>query len=217
MVRGEMAMNALTSISRNMAIVRHGEELTLVDPIRLSPSEEGRLDSLGIVKRVLRLGSMHGADDAYYLDRYGAELWAPGLSESYPEPAPSVIFDESTVLPFPDAKLFRFEGTVGSEGALLLSRGKGMLITCDAVQHYGDFTHNNWLARLLLPFLGFSRTTLIGPIWLKAMTPKGGSLESEFGRLLSLEFDALLSVHGTLLATGAHGAVEAAVARAYSS
>ena len=35
MVRGEIKMNALMTITRNMAIVRHEGELTLVDPIRL--------------------------------------------------------------------------------------------------------------------------------------------------------------------------------------
>ena len=95
MARGEIKLNALMTISRNMAIVRHGDELTLVDPIRLSPDEEKRLEELGSVKRVLRLGSFHGVDDPYYLDRYGAELWAPGRSETHPEPEPTVTWDEA--------------------------------------------------------------------------------------------------------------------------
>ena len=84
MVRGEIKLNALMTITRNMAIVRHESELTLVDPIRLSPGEEKRLEQLGTVKRILRLGSMHGVDDPYYMDRYGAELWAPGPSKAHP-------------------------------------------------------------------------------------------------------------------------------------
>jgi hypothetical protein len=217
MVRGCIKMNALMTITRNMAIVRHAGELTLVDPIRLSASEEKRLEALGTVKRILRLGPMHGVDDPYYVDRYAAELWAPGSSEAHPEPKPTLTFDPTTALPFPDAELFCFEGLKQPEAALLLRRGPGLLITCDAIQNYGDYRHNNLFARLLMPFIGFPKTTIVGPIWVKMMTPEGGSLESEFRRLLELEFDQLLSAHGSLLETGAHEACERAVDKMFSS
>jgi len=216
MVRGCIKMNALMTITRNMAIVRHAGELTLVDPIRLSPSEEKRLEALGEVKRILRLGPSHGVDDPYYMDRYGAQLWAPGPSNAHPEPEPTLIFDASTELPFPEAEVFCFQGLKQPEAALLLQRGKGLLITCDAIQNYGDYRHNNLFARLLMPFIGFPKTTIVGPIWVKMMTPEGGNLESEFRRLLQLEFDQLLSAHGSLLETGAHEACVRAVDKTFS-
>lgn len=217
MVRGAIKLNALMTITRNMAIVRHEGELTLVDPLRLDAAEEKRLDELGSVKRILRLGSMHGVDDPYYMDRYGAELWAPGLSQAHPEPKPTREWDEHTALPFPDAELFRFEGSKQPEGALHLRRGKGLLVTCDGIQHYGDYSHNNFLARVMMPLIGFPRTTIVGPMWLKMMTPEGASLESEFRRLLERDFDQLLSAHGTFLASGAHAACERAVDKTFSS
>ena len=217
MVRGCIKMNPLMTISRNMAIVRHAGELTLVDPLRLSASEEKRLEALGTVKRILRLGPMHGVDDPYYADRYAAELWTPGPSEAHPEPKPALTFDAKTALPFPDAELFCFEGLKQPEAALLLRRGPGLLITCDAIQNYGDYRHNNLFARLLMPFIGFPKTTIVGPIWVKMMTPEGGNLESEFRQLLELEFDQLLSAHGSLLETGAHEACERAVDKMFSS
>lgn len=216
MVRGCIELNALMTITRNMAIVRHAGELTLVDPIRLSAAEEKRLDALGAVKRILRLGSLHGVDDPYYIERYAAQLWAPGPSSAHPEPKPTLTFDATTALPFPDAELFCFHGLRQPEAALLLRRGKGLLITCDAIQHYGDYRHNNLPARLLMPFIGFPKTTVVGPIWVKMMTPEGGSLDSEFRRLLALEFDQLLSAHGSLLETGAHAACERAVDKMFS-
>jgi hypothetical protein len=216
MVRGSIKMNALMTITRNMAIVRHAGELTLVDPIRLSAAEEKRLDTLGAVKRILRLGSLHGVDDPYYSERYGAELWAPGPSGAHPEPEPTLVFDATTSLPFPDAELFCFEGLKQPEAALLLRRAPGLLITCDSIQNYGDYRYNNLPARLLMPFIGFPKTTIVGPMWVKMMTPEGGSLESEFRRLLELEFDQLLSAHGSLLETGAHEACERAVDEMFS-
>ena len=56
-----------------------------------------------------------------------------------------------------------------------------------------------------------------GPIWLKRMTPPGASLQSEFERLLELDFDALLSAHGTFLNQGAKAAVRGAVAHAFEN
>ena len=159
---------------------------------------------------------MHGVDDPYYIERYDAELWAPGHSEAHPEPKPTLMFDATTALPFPNASLFCFKGLNQPEGALLLSRGPGLLITCDAIQNYGDYRHNNLVARLLMPLIGFPKTTIVGPMWIKVMTPESASLESEFRRLLELDFDQLLSAHGSFLETGAHEACERAVDKMFS-
>ena len=215
MVRGSIRMNALVSITRNMAIVRHEGELSLVDPIRLSEAGERELQELGEVKRILRLGPMHGIDDRYYAERFGAELWAPGESQNYPEPKVQQTLGADAPLPFPDAELFAFEGTRQAECALLIRRSPGVLLTCDAIQNYGDYRHNSLAARIMMPFIGFPKTTLVGPIWLKLMTPAGGSLKSEFERLSTLDFDRLLSAHGSLLASGAKSAVAAAVRKAF--
>jgi hypothetical protein len=216
MVRGSVRMNALMRITRNMAIVRHDGELTLVDPIRLDAEGERQLRALGNVKRILRLGPLHGLDDPYYVDEFRAEFWCQAESKTYPEPKVDRHLTADGELPFPDAELFCFEGTKQPESALLIRKSGGLLLTCDAIQHYGDYRHNTLLARLVMPFIGFPRTTIVGPIWLKLMTPEGASLESEFRRLLTLEFDNLLSAHGSLLRGGAHAAVENAVDRAFS-
>lgn len=217
MVRGSIRLNAMMRISRNMGVIRHGGELTLVNPVRLEAAEETQLCTLGEIRRVLRLGPMHGFDDRYYLDRFRAELWAQEVSSTYPEPALDVRVDATTELPFAGARLFCFEGMTQWESALLIERDGGLLMTCDSIQNYGDYRHNNWLARTLMPFIGFPKTTIIGPIWLKIMTPEGRSLESEFRRLLESDFDHLLSAHGSLLRGGAQTAVEAAIGRAFGS
>lgn len=217
MARGSIRLNALVRITRNMGIIRHGSELTLVDPIRLNEAGEAQLRGLGEVKRILRLGSLHGVDDPYYVDTFQAELWSQTGGTTYTEPAIDHELTESTELPFPDAELFCFEGTKQPESVLLLKKSGGILFTADALQHYGDYRHNNLPARLLMPWIGFPKTTLIGPIWLRMMTPEGGSLKSEFERLLRWKFDGLLSAHGSYLATGAHAAVEAALKKTFPS
>lgn len=74
----------------------------------------------------------------------------------------------------------------------------------------------NLVTRIISPWIGFPKTTIVGPIWVKMMTPKGGNLESEFRRLPELEFDQLLSAHGTFLESGAHAACERAVDKVFS-
>ena len=217
MVRGSVRLNAIMRITRNMVILRHEGDLTLVDPIRLSDAGEEQLSKLGSVKRILRLGPMHGMDDPYLIERFRAELWAVGESQTHPEPKPDVLIDTESPLPFPDARLFSFAGLKQPESVLLIRRAGGLLITCDSIQNYGDYRFNNLPARLVMPWIGFPKTTLVGPMWLKMMTPEGGSLESEFRRLLEFEFDSLISAHGSLLRSGAHAAVEAAVDRAFNS
>jgi len=215
MVRGSVRMNALMRISRNMAIVRDQGELSLVNPIRLDAEGERALLALGEIKRILRLGPFHGLDNPYYIDRFGAELWAQGPSDAYPEPAIDQQLAADRPLPFPGAELFEFEGLEQPESALLIQRDPGVLLTCDSIQHYGDYRFNSLFARLVMPLIGFPKTTLVGPFWLKLMVPEGHSMKSEFERLLTLDFDRLLSAHGSLLDRGAKEAVATAVRKAF--
>ena len=215
MVRGSLKMNALLRISRNMAVIRHEGELTLVNPVRLRAAEEEKLRALGTIKHVMRLGPMHGLDDPYYVNTFQAAFWCQPGGSIYTRPNIDVAMRPGDPLPFPDAELFCFNGTLQPESALVLQRENGLLLTCDALQHYGDYKHNNLPTRLVLPLLGFPKTTLIGPIWLKRLTPAEASLKREFERLLTQDFDALLSAHGSFLAHGAKAAVRAAIKRAF--
>lgn len=54
MVRGSVRLNPLTMLTRNMAIVRHEAEQTLLNPLRLEKSGEIRLRELGTMRRILR-------------------------------------------------------------------------------------------------------------------------------------------------------------------
>ena len=52
-VGGTIRMNRGMTISRNMFVVRCGDELTLINPIRLSKSGEAELESLGTVRHMM--------------------------------------------------------------------------------------------------------------------------------------------------------------------
>ena len=213
--RGSIRMNPLLRISRNMAIVRSGDELTLINPIRLDDAGLRELDALGAVKHIMRLGGAHGSDDPFYVDRYKPAFWCQEGGTMYREPPIDHVLTEEGPLPFAGARLICFKSASFPECALLLTTDKGVLLTCDSLQTYADFSNSNLPARLLLPFVGFSKSTLIGPIWLKIATPGGGTLRADFERLLELPFDALLAAHGTFLKSGAHAAVQRAIAKAF--
>jgi len=96
---------------------------------------------------------------------------------------------------------------------VLLERDTNVLLTCDSIQSYSTpphMPHTAWLTRKLMPLIGFTNKTIIGPIWVKRFATDHAGLKSEFERLLKLDFDQLLSAHGTFVERGAHAEVEAA-------
>lgn len=54
-------------------------------PIRLTASGEEALSRLGPVRRILRLGAMHGIGDPYQKAHFAAELWAEAGGTIYPD------------------------------------------------------------------------------------------------------------------------------------
>ena len=215
LVHGSVRMGPGVRISRNMVIVRQNQELTLISPVRLSAIEEAKLEALGTVAHVMRIGYFHGLDDRYYVDRYGAQFWCQAGSDNYAEPKADHRLEEEGTLPISEAELFVFKETKHPECALLLRRHGGVLITCDSAQHFADWSYCSFPARIASRLMGFSLTTQIGPPWKKAMTPAGGSLQSDFQRLLQLEFEHLIGAHGGLCRGGAHEKLREAVARAF--
>ncbi len=211
LVRGSYRMNALMTFSRNMVIVRHQDELVVFNSVRLSPEAEAELEALGQVKHVMRLGYFHGQDDRYYVDRYKAEFWGPIASRAQPGPAITQSLTENAELPVPGLKAFLFRQTRHPEVAVLLERHGGVLIGCDALQYYADRRFCSLFARVFMPLMGFPLRLIIGPLWLKAMTPTGSSLRPDFERLQALEFKHYIAAHGSLLRDNAQSAVREAV------
>lgn len=212
-VYGCVQPSAMVRFTRNMAVVRDNGQLTLINPVRMDEAGLASLESLGEVAHVLRLGPMHGMDDPFYVDRYKADFWSFEGGKTYTSPAITHTLSEGGPLPFANAKLFAFNYMKETEGAILLDRKPGILLTCDAIQSYATAPHTphtNWLSRLLMPLIGFPRKTLIGPMWMKLLVKDRDGMKAEFERLLQLDFDQLLSAHGTFLSGDAHGEVKRA-------
>lgn len=218
-VHGCIDSYGMVYFTRNMAVVRDQGELTLINPVRMGDEGLASLEALGKVAHVLRLGGMHGADDPFYVDRYDAQFWAFEGGKEYTTPDITRPLSDGGELPFSNAKMFAFSHLKEPEGAILLERSGNVLLTCDAIQSYTTAPHTphtNKFVQTLMPYIGFPKKTIIGPLWLKILVKDQAGTKADFERLLSLDFDQLLSAHGTFLANNARADLELAFNKVYS-
>src|SRR5262245_38480966 len=123
------------TFSRNMVVVRSPEGWVLLNPVRLSESAEAELLAQAPFKHAVRLGTYHGRDDGYYVDKFGVEFWGvPGV-QTYPEPKFSREITEEGPFPIPGAKVVIFMKARRAECVVNLPQHR-LLVTCDSVQHY---------------------------------------------------------------------------------
>jgi len=204
MVRSSFRIGAGFTIARNMIVLRQGGELVIVNSARLSDDGEAELGKLGKVAHVVRLASQHGVDDPYYVERFGATLWgAPGTKHAVPGKDL-----RSDAHPFTSAQVFLFEHTNGPEAAILLPIEGGALVTGDCYQNWTTFALCSWLARRVMPVMGFGPAMLSKP-WLKHVGP---NVHKDYARLVELPFRHLIPGHGTVLRDVARDRLPAAVA-----
>lgn len=187
--------------SRNMIIVRDDNELSLINTVRLKEEGLVKLDSIGKVKNVIRIGAFHGRDDAFYLDRYQAKLWALKGMQHANHRLTDIELMPNGQMPFSHCELFSFETSVYPEGILHMTKHDGILITCDSVKNWlnPDEFFSDATAKLYEE-QGFFGAASISDIWLQACQVK----KTDFDRLQSLKFHHLLSAHGVPLLNEAY-------------
>jgi hypothetical protein len=179
--------------SRNMTIVRENGKLTLLNAVRLSEEGLKQLDALGKISAVVRLGSMHGHDDGFYLARDSAAYWAiQGAPDNHGLKVDQEIF-EGGPLPFSNSALFVFKTGKLPEGIIRLDREGGIMLACDSLQ--------NWVApdEFFLPEtvetmsgMGFFTPANLGPAWMHVNEPQA----DDFVRLKEVPFEHVLCGHG---------------------
>lgn len=181
------------AFSRNMTVVREGDRLVIFNSVRLSEDALAELDKLGTVTDVVRVGALHGRDDAFYMDRYDATYWTlPGLEDEFGFSNVKTLSPEAQ-LPIADASIFLFEKTQVPESIICLQREGGILIACDALQ--------NWIApddyfseasTELMKEMGFFTPANVGPVWMQVASP----VADDFVRVKELAFNHTLCGHG---------------------
>jgi len=195
-----------------MTVVRDGDRLTLVNTLRLDDAGLAALEALGTVQHVVKLGSFHGRDDAFYVDRYGATVWAiPGMPHERGV-STGVELTPGGPMPCEGADVFVFETSSLPESLLLLERSGGVLIACDSLQNMvepDEFFDEASAA--MMGGGGFFRPGGVGPGWRNSASPAA----SDFSRVQALPYRHLLSAHGTPLIDDAHAVLGATFAELY--
>ena len=158
------------------------------------------LEQLGRVRHVVKIGHAHGIDDPYYVERYGAAYWALANGTRDTDPAPTETLGPDH-LPFADAELFEFRDSKEREAAILVKRGGGILIACDAVQHWPDADGCSPLAKIIVRVMGLRRRPAqISPAWHKFQPREGASLSDDFARRgmgpVEVRAEAVVSLNG---------------------
>jgi len=213
-VHGSIKVAPGMTMNRNMIILKQGDELTLINPVRLNNHEEKKLCALGNIKKVLRLGDFHGLDDQYYIDHFQAEFWCQKDQSTYKAPIPDTIIEDDTPSPIDNSEFFIFSTAKFPEAALLLKDHK-LLITTDSIQNLTSWSYTTILTKVVLRLMGFKKELLIGKPWIKRVTPKGETMRGDFERLLDLDFDHIIAAHGTLLRDNAKPALQQVVANTF--
>jgi hypothetical protein len=219
-VTGTLSMPGALPVrfSRNMTVVREGKRLVLINSVRLDQAGLSALEALGSVTDVIRLAGFHGADDAFYKDRYGAKVWAvkgqrytAGFSQDAHEyfQADAEI-SAGTALPLAGASAYVF-GSTPPEALLVLARDGGMVVAGDCLQHWHQVdSYFNWLGAFMMRRLGFIRPHNVGPAWLKQAKPSPDDLRG----VLALDFEHVFPAHGAPVLGGAKEAYRPALERA---
>lgn len=200
--------------SRNMVVIRNGNELTLINTVRLDDEGLQELDRLGKVTHIARIGVFHGRDDAFYRDRYpNSLLWnLKGMTYESGLKADRVLIP-GAAMPFTDCSLFVFETSKLPEGIVHIERDGGILISCDSIQNITctDEFYNTETAESFHSG-GLVKPANITHIWLGATHTKA----TDFQKLLkTMKFKHLVTAHGEPLRDSAFEEVSKTVKRVF--
>lgn len=193
---GSMQLFGVFKYSRNMVILKEGEKLCLVNPVRLDKEEETKLLELGKIYSILKLGRLHSIDLPYYMDHFSPKLWASENDSFVKEHnyKIDIDFEKTDKLPFLDMQIYSFKTSKENETIAFLPQNEGIVLSCDALVNMKKIDPMaNWLVKTLSKIL--PEPTYIGPNWFKAMKPK----KEDFDNILRLSFDKMIPAHGPIL------------------
>jgi hypothetical protein len=207
-------MNSPFQFSRNMTVVRDGNALTLINSIRLDDAGLGQLDALGRVTNVVKIGSLHGRDDAFYKAHYGATFWAaPGMVHEHDLVADRELTPGGAI-PFAGCSIFDFRTTKMPECILHVDRVGGILVAADSLMNLlAPDEYFSDQSRRIMQEMGFFEPANFGPVWLQMNEPKA----RDFLRLQELSFRHALCGHGPPLRDTAKEAYTARFQRVFGA
>ena len=187
--------------SRNMIIIRNQGKLSLINTVRLTEKGLDELTSLGQIENVIRIGSFHGRDDAFYLEQYHAKLWALAGMEHENNRKADYNLTLDGLMPFNNCKIFTLASSKFPEAILHINQNNGILVTYDSIKNWRarDEFFSDSTAKLYEKQKLFGYAT-VNEIWMQATQID----KSELLGLKELNFCHLLSAHGEPLLNDAY-------------
>jgi len=179
-----------------MVILKDGDKLCLVNPVRLNEAEEKKLLTMGTIHSVLKLGRLHSVDVPYYMDKFSPKLWASSNDSFVQKHDYNIDIDleKVTTIHFLGIQIYNFKTSKDNEAVAFLPQDGGILLACDALVNMKKVDPMaNWLVRTLSNIL--PEPTYIGPNWIKIMKPK----KIDFDNILKFEFENMIPAHGEIL------------------
>jgi hypothetical protein len=202
-VRGSADLTHLPgkpTVGRVMTIIKDGDELHIINSIRVKPETEAEIEKLGKPAHVYKLGWNHGMDDPYWIEKYGAQFWAmPGMKGRMGV-EPTKQLKEDSELPIKGSKFFNFKACVKElEGAIWMERHGGIAVVCDTLTNYenpwdGFGTGGRFIIKAIAGPPGSHLSAL------RKELVKAGGTANGFGedivRLCDMKFEMMLCAHG---------------------
>jgi hypothetical protein len=198
--------------SRNMVVIENDKQLILINTVRLDEKDLAAIDALGKVVNIVRIGAFHGRDDAFYVDRYNAKLWALKGMKHDSSKLTDIELVPGGIMPLPGCSLFVFETSLHPEGILHIDQEGGILITCDSIKNWlsADEFFSAETAKLY-ERQGFFGPATISEVWKQACQVQA----SDFIRLKAISFRHLLSAHGAPLLNDAYEQVSKTIEKEF--
>jgi hypothetical protein len=119
---GSMKLFGVFKYSRNMVILKDGDNLCIVNPVRLNEGEEKKLLELGKIHSILKLGRLHSVDLPYYMDKFSPKLWASSKDSFVQDHNYSIDIDLETNpnLPLLNMQIYSFKTSKENEAIAYL-------------------------------------------------------------------------------------------------
>jgi len=201
---------------RNMVIVRERDGVVVIHPVMMPPEEQAKIEALGPIKHIVRLGAGHGMDDPAYVARYKPTTWGqPGapLKDGATRDRELVSGGPS---PLDGGTVIAFDTSKSAECVIHVPRHGGIVFSCDSIQNWSDGPGASLRVRLLGRRTGFNGRACLGPMWRKRSEPKeGANFKATYDQITALEFAHVIGGHGAPLKDTARDDLRASVRATY--
>lgn len=206
-VQGSCTMSMGIRISRMMTIVVCGDDVTILNSVRVNEEVEEAILKLGTIKNLVRMSGAHGRDDLYFIEKFKPTYWWLEGEEPYDGCPPlDKPLTEDGEGPFPEMKLLKLKNVKVPEVVIWIPDNGGTVLTCDFIQNTLEPSNlASFVGRIISRRMGFVGECRCVPMWVSI---NGKNHLEDYERMLEWEFENLIPAHGEAKVGNAKAACE---------